>query len=137
MAIVWGDLLRRASGLRSLDAYFYLALPLRYVLLSLGCYLALKDYPWYRGDRSDPKALAVLPDGRILAAGEFMITNLTDGQRHVVIRMQPDGSVDNSFRLVSDEGEAHCLAIQSDGSILVGGNFTRILGPEPSAYQEV
>jgi hypothetical protein len=41
MSIVWCDLLRRASGLRSLDAYFYVALPLRYVLVSLGCYLAL------------------------------------------------------------------------------------------------
>jgi len=41
MPDVWCDLIRRAAGTDAPTAYFYLALPLRYVLLSLACYLAL------------------------------------------------------------------------------------------------
>ncbi len=41
MPDVWCDLLRRVSGASTNDAYFYLALPLRYFLISLGCFLAI------------------------------------------------------------------------------------------------
>lgn len=41
MPHVWSDMLRRVSGLDARDAYFHFALPLRYVLLPLACYLAL------------------------------------------------------------------------------------------------
>ncbi|UCE60094.1 MAG: hypothetical protein JSU63_21950 [Phycisphaerales bacterium] len=38
---VWCDLVRRATGTDAETAYFHIALPLRYVFLSLACYLAL------------------------------------------------------------------------------------------------
>ncbi|UCG15678.1 MAG: hypothetical protein JSV19_10330 [Phycisphaerales bacterium] len=41
MSFVWCDLLRRASGADTLDTYFYIALPLRYLFISFACYLAL------------------------------------------------------------------------------------------------
>ncbi len=41
MSDVWCDLIRRVAGLDARDAYFYLALPLRYVFVALACYLAL------------------------------------------------------------------------------------------------
>ncbi|MBN1346108.1 MAG: hypothetical protein JXQ73_25700 [Phycisphaerae bacterium] len=41
MPDVWCDMIRRMVGTDARDAYFFLALPLRYVFLTLGCYLAL------------------------------------------------------------------------------------------------
>jgi len=41
MPDVWCDLMRRAAGTDARTAYFFLALPLRYVLLSLAAYLAI------------------------------------------------------------------------------------------------
>jgi hypothetical protein len=41
MPHVWCDLLRQAAGTDPHTAYFHLALPLRYLLLSLACYLAM------------------------------------------------------------------------------------------------
>jgi len=41
MPDVWAEMMRRGTGADPNDAYFYLALPLGYVFLSLGFYLAL------------------------------------------------------------------------------------------------
>ncbi len=41
MPHVWCDLMRRAAGTDPDTAYFHIALPLRYLLLSFACYLAL------------------------------------------------------------------------------------------------
>ncbi|MBN1346109.1 MAG: hypothetical protein JXQ73_25705 [Phycisphaerae bacterium] len=41
MPNVWCDMIRRVAGLDARDAYFHLALPLRYALLTSACYLGL------------------------------------------------------------------------------------------------
>ena len=72
--------------------------------------------------------LAVQADGRILVAGDF--TTLGGGGtgttvRNKVGRLNPDGTLDTSF----DPGAnlaVLALAIEADGKILVGGNFTTI-----------
>ncbi len=41
MPDVWADLIRRIAGTDARTAYFFLALPLRYLFVSLACYLAV------------------------------------------------------------------------------------------------
>lgn len=77
-------------------------------------------------------ALAVQGDGRILIGGWF--TTLSGRVRNRLARLHPDGTLDRDF----DPGVGHepevrvpwvsTLAIQPDGRILVGGNFTRVTG---------
>ena len=72
--------------------------------------------------------LAVQADGRILVAGDF--TTLGGGGtgttvRNKIGRLNPDGTLDTSF----DPGANLAVlasAIEADGKILVGGNFTTL-----------
>src|SRR5438552_4831593 len=74
--------------------------------------------------------LAVQADGRILVAGDF--TTLGGGGtgttvRNKIGRLNADGTLDTSF----DPGAnlaVLALAIEADGKILVGGNFTTLGG---------
>lgn len=73
------------------------------------------------------QAIAVQPDGRILAGGSFIIANGMD--RPHIVRFNPDGSLDLSF----DPGfgandNVTAIALQPDGKILVGGQFTYFNG---------
>ncbi len=80
-------------------------------------------------------ALAVQPDGRVLAGGE---TNSVNNQAQPgVIRFNADGSVDASFQagaqtyLGDTTGSGTytlALAVQADGKVIVGGSFDAISG---------
>lgn len=73
-------------------------------------------------------ALAIRSDGRIIAAG--MNHNGTN-QNFAVIRLQPNGTIDNSFggsslgKVLVDFGavdsSAYSLAVESNGNLLLGG----------------
>jgi uncharacterized delta-60 repeat protein len=66
-------------------------------------------------------ALAVQPDGKILVGGQLGLLN---GQFIPNLgRLNPDGSVDNSFSCPINSPGVLSLALQSDGRILVGGWF--------------
>jgi uncharacterized delta-60 repeat protein len=72
-------------------------------------------------------AIAVQPDGRVLIAGGFQSVNGTD--RRFVARLNANGSLDGSF----DPGDgpsdwAYAMALQADGKVLIGGNFTMLNG---------
>lgn len=72
-------------------------------------------------------ALAVQPDGRILAGGEFSKYNGV--LRRSLCRIWPDGAIDESF----DTGEGfndvvRAVAVQPDGRVVVTGDFTRFNG---------
>ncbi|ANB18815.1 delta-60 repeat domain-containing protein [Dokdonella koreensis] len=70
--------------------------------------------------------LAVQPDGSILAAGSFTLTR--GGQTWTgLLRIRPDGSLDESFRPGPD-GAVQGFALQPDGAIVVVGEFTTIGG---------
>lgn len=87
----------------------------------------------------DPKpnniiyGLTVQSDGRILASGGF--STLHPGGagpaivRHNIARLTPGGTVDLSFD-PDPNGFVNGTAIQEDGSILLGGEFTHV-GPSP------
>jgi uncharacterized delta-60 repeat protein len=68
-------------------------------------------------------SIALQPDGKILVGGNFNSYNGVS--RNFIIRLNTNGSVDTSF--VIDTGFnsfVNTIALQSDGKILVGGNFT-------------
>ncbi len=71
--------------------------------------------------------LALQPDGKILIGGEFAEVNGIS--RSYIGRLHADGSLDPSF--VPQGGPNHpvfSVALQPDGKILIGGDFTTVNG---------
>lgn len=75
-------------------------------------------------------ALAVQPDGRILAGGVF--TTLAGQPRNYLARLNEDGTLDNGFNPGAGY-RVFALAVQPDGKILAGGAFT-VLGGQQRHY---
>lgn len=77
-------------------------------------------------------AIAVQLDGRILIAGSF--TTVQGTAQRGVARLNSDGSLDPTFAnpSVTDQGGSnaavHAMALNSDGSVLIGGNFRKVAG---------
>lgn len=69
---------------------------------------------------------AVVP----LPSGKFLIAGLGNDARHHLIRLNANGTEDASFAVAAD-GQVHTAALQNDGSVLLGGEFTH-LGPMPN-----
>ncbi len=69
--------------------------------------------------------LAVQPDGKILMGGSF--THLGGQGRNNIARLNPDGSLDAAFNPGSGaSNQVFALALQSNGKIVIGGDFTAI-----------
>ncbi len=60
--------------------------------------------------------IVIQPDGKVLVA------------RDGIFRLLTDGSVDPNFNPATLNGFVYCMALQSDGTILIGGRFTTING---------
>lgn len=72
-------------------------------------------------------AVAVQPDGKVLIAGDF--TYFNQMERSHIARLNADGSIDQAFNPGDGpEWGVRCLALQSDGRILIGGIFTSVDG---------
>jgi uncharacterized delta-60 repeat protein len=79
-------------------------------------------------------ALAVQPDGKVLAGGQF--TSFGGVPRRNLVRLHADGSVDTGFDVGSGPvplpgsfvPTIKALAFQFDGKTLVGGSFTNMSG---------
>jgi uncharacterized delta-60 repeat protein len=70
-------------------------------------------------------SLALQPDGKILAVGAFETFNRKPCRR--LVRLESDGTVDATFNTDGGaDATIFALALQPDGKILVGGDFTRI-----------
>ena len=87
------------------------------------------------GANAIPHALTVQADGKILVGGEF--TTIGGGgtgttPRSRIARLNADGSVDPSFN-PGASGDVIALAAPADGTILVGGYFTRLGGGSTGA----
>ena len=77
------------------------------------------------GADAEITAAVLQPDGRIVVAGRF--TNFNGFAHNRVCRLNANGSVDQTFGLGAGiNNSALALALQSDGRILVGGQFTQI-----------
>lgn len=71
--------------------------------------------------------VALQPDGKILVAGDFNLVGGTN--RFYVARLNSNGSVDTSFDPgASVNGVINAMALQADGKILIGGEFTTFAG---------
>jgi uncharacterized delta-60 repeat protein len=69
----------------------------------------------------------VLPDGKILVAGNLVTYNDTEVNR--IARLNPDGTLDLNFDAGTGfNGNTYSLAIQEDGKIVVGGFFISLNG---------
>ena len=73
-------------------------------------------------------AIEVQSDGKILVVGDFTAYNGTNINR--IARLNSDGSLDTSFNVGTGAylGQVNSVAIQSDGKVLIGGNFTHYNG---------
>jgi len=79
-------------------------------------------------------AIATQPDGKLLVGGTF--SSLAGQTRKAVGRFNADGALDaafapvvsGSFGLGNGGNTVYCLAVQTNGQILVGGWFTNLAG---------
>lgn len=80
---------------------------------------------------SSVNAIAVQPDGKYVVAGRFSPPSFGGSRKHLLTRLNSDGSVDDSFQIDSNfntYSEGISLALQSDGKFLMGGRFPSLLG---------
>ncbi len=72
-------------------------------------------------------AIVIQPNGQILIGGVF--TNVNGVSLNHIARLNTDGSVDASFNVgVGANNTVETLALDSQGRILLGGEFTRASG---------
>ncbi|MEK7678484.1 MAG: Calx-beta domain-containing protein, partial [Verrucomicrobiota bacterium] len=72
-------------------------------------------------------ALARQADGRILIGGDF--TAFNGVPRNFIARLKPNGVLDATFSAgTGANGTIYAIAVQSDGKILIGGDFTMFNG---------
>jgi uncharacterized delta-60 repeat protein len=70
-------------------------------------------------------AMSLLPDGRLLIAGDF--TTYNNVPRRSVARLNSDGSLDGTFNPGEGaDGPVYALALQADGRVVIGGSFTLV-----------
>lgn len=74
------------------------------------------------GPSSYVNDMELLPSGKVLVAGYFPLYNGLSYPR--LVRINQNGSVDESFTVGSGvNGTVFCLAVQTDGKILIGGDM--------------
>jgi uncharacterized delta-60 repeat protein len=75
------------------------------------------------GFNDTPYCIKIQNDGKILVGGDFTTYNGTTSNR--LIRLNNDGTIDTSFNITNGfNGTVKTIEVQSDGKILVGGDFT-------------
>ena len=81
------------------------------------------------GANHDVQALVAAPDGTILLGGNFRMVGGGSGTttRNFIARLDAGGSVDTGFDPGANSS-IYSLAVQADGNVLVGGNFTMLGG---------
>lgn len=88
------------------------------------------------GGISSPSCIRVQEDGRILVGGLFQSYNGV--QRSGLIRLHPNGEVDDSFAIGNGTNAAvETIDLYPNGDILVGGRFTSINGVAKTSFARV
>src|SRR6185503_6622607 len=79
------------------------------------------------GPNQDVLALATQTDGKIVIGGGF--SSVDNVFRSRIARLNANGSLDTGFGLGSGaNGVVRAIAVQPDGRILIGGDFTIVNG---------
>jgi uncharacterized delta-60 repeat protein len=79
------------------------------------------------GFNNQLQSIAVQSDGKVLVGGWFTSYNGTSTNR--IVRLNSNGSIDTSFSVGSGfNSTVWIIAVQSDGKVLAGGNFTSYNG---------
>lgn len=79
------------------------------------------------GFNNTTNCLAETSNGKIVIGGNF--TNYNGINSNRIILLNTDGSIDNSFLIGSGfNGNVLAIAIQSDGKLIIGGDFTNYNG---------
>ncbi|MGH2665152.1 hypothetical protein [Flavobacterium sp.] len=78
------------------------------------------------GLNANVDSLIVLPDGKILLAGQMQTYN--GAYVGSIFRLNPNGSKDTTFGNLSHNDTINALVIQPDGKIVVAGTETNVLG---------
>jgi len=95
------------------------------------------------GASSTVRSILVQPDSKILVAGSFTnfagASNLAGASYQFVVRLNPDGSVDPNFNPsgAGPDNSVYSMALQSDGKVLLGGDFTRYNGVTRSRFSRL
>ena len=74
-------------------------------------------------------AIAIQPDGKIIIGGDFLVYNGVS--RIGIARLNADASLDTTFvpgNSIGLNSEVDAIAVQPDGKILIGGEFTTYQG---------
>lgn len=81
-----------------------------------------------KGANNTVRSVIQQPDGKILIGGVFTLCNGI--ARSGIARLNADGTIDNSFNPGTGAGGStvFSMALQSDGKILIAGNFTTYNG---------
>ena len=81
------------------------------------------------------RSVALQPDGKILVGGDFTTVGAGRGvPRNYLARLNGDGTLDTTFRNADVRGgQVHSIALQPDGKVLIGGDFTRVSGESQSS----
>jgi uncharacterized delta-60 repeat protein len=83
--------------------------------------------PGFGGGKASIRAMAPLPDGKVVIGGDF--TAFNGIPRHRVARVNPDLSLDETFDAArGPNGTVEAVAWQQDGTVLIGGTFTAVDG---------
>jgi uncharacterized delta-60 repeat protein len=79
------------------------------------------------GTGSLVNSIALQPDGKVLIGGNF--TSINGTNCYGLARLNSDGSMDTNFTFVPIVGSLiNCIAVQTNGNILIGGSFGNING---------
>jgi uncharacterized delta-60 repeat protein len=71
------------------------------------------------------REIAVQPDGRLVAVGDFTGVSLRDG----LVRLHENGALDAGFApLVSPAGTVSAVVVQRNGGVVFGGAFSEVTG---------
>jgi uncharacterized delta-60 repeat protein len=98
----------------------------------LSKYIQIKDHTFFSGDgfTGSPYKVMLQTDNKIIVSGGF--TQYSGVTYNGIIRLNSNGGIDDTFVIGSGIGgtypSAYALEIQSDGKILVGGEFTSYSG---------
>ncbi|HYG36865.1 MAG TPA: hypothetical protein VEC99_18880, partial [Clostridia bacterium] len=79
------------------------------------------------GSGSYVQAIALQPDGKVVVGGR--LKSADGAARAPLARLNPDGSLDSEFNVdMASTAEVSFILLQSDGRVLIAGNFQTVSG---------